>query len=449
MRIAGFINSIGGRVTIILMFGMVAAIIGSLFVAEQIRVRDFKRVNLEEAVASAADIADRLTRNPAQTEQLLHENRIFGAREAPATWRMSSPDSDLDGLLAARFGPRAEAQAMLMPRKECFPRFDLAIRAAGMSDQSIPDCWFIRFKDQGGAEHRLAVDMNRFRIPPNSTLAPMSIFFVVCASAVLSFLVARASTAPLRRLTSAARAFSVTIDPQPIPEEGPAEVRAALQTFNIMQLRVREGFRERTQILASIAHDLQTPLTRLRLRLEHVGEEAVRARLIADLAAMQHLVRVGLDLARSSESREPWSRVHVDSILSSVAEDAAECGNSVSFTGGCGVLARIKPNALARCLNNLTDNAVKYGGGAELSCAREGGDLVIRVRDHGPGIPEERIEEALQSFRRLDGGGLQLANGTGIGLAIARAQAQTFGATLGLQNHPEGGMLATVRLKLD
>jgi signal transduction histidine kinase len=290
----------------------------------------------------------------------------------------------------------------------------------------------------------LWVDLASARVPPNWTLDPLYLVLIIAASSVLSFVVARVATAPLRRLTQAARAFSVTIDPEPIPEHGPSEVRAALETFNIMQHRVRDGFRERIQILSSIAHDLQTPLTRLRLRMEHVDEEPLRNRLVADLAIMQQLVRDGLDLARSSEIREPWSIVDIDSILSSVAEDAAEFGNGVSFVGGCGAHAKIKPNALLRCLNNLVDNAIKYAGGAELSCAWVGRDLVIHVRDHGPGIAEKALNEALLPFRRLGGGAS--SGGTGIGLTIACAQAQTFGANLVLSNHPDGGLLATIRL---
>jgi signal transduction histidine kinase len=316
-----------------------------------------------------------------------------------------------------------------------------------MGEQSIPDCWFVRFRDSHGVIRRVQIDRAPIHVPSNSTLEPIFLVMIMCASALLSVVVGRFATAPLRRLTQAARAFSVTIDPEPIPERGPSEVRAALQTFNIMQHRVRDGFRERTQILASIAHDLQTPLTRLRLRLEHVADEPLRNRLISDLAVMQQLVRGGLDLARSSESVEPWSVADIDSILSSVAEDAAEFGAAVRFVGGCGAQARIKPDALVRCLNNLVDNAVRYAGDAELACAFEGRDLVIEVRDHGPGIPESAIEEAMQPFRRLPGTTPTANGGTGIGLAIARAQAKTFGAALTLRNHPEGGLLATIRLR--
>jgi signal transduction histidine kinase len=398
-------------------------------------------------VASAADISRRFARDPVGTAELLHKSYIFGVSEAPQTRLEIHPDPELEPLLNARLGPQSRPLAALMPRAACFPKIDLAIRAAGIEEQTLPDCWYVRFHDADGVEHRLLMDIASMKLPPNSTLDPLYPILIIIVSALLAFFVARVATAPLRQLTEAARAFSVTIDPEPIPEQGPSEVRAALQTFNIMQHRVRDGFRERTQILASIAHDLQTPLTRLRLRMEHVNEEGIRNRLITDLAVMQRLVRDNLDLARSIESREPWSVVDIDSILSSIAEDAAEFGATVRFTSGCGAQARIKPNALVRCLNNLVDNAVKYAGDAELSCCMEGRDVIIHVRDHGPGIPEQVVVEALQPFSRFGKGLLTSAGGTGIGLTIARAQAQTFGAILALCNHPDGGLLASVRLK--
>ncbi|HEY0270070.1 MAG TPA: ATP-binding protein [Sphingomonas sp.] len=439
-------DSLTGRLALILTIGVAAASIVSLLVAEHARVHDFEHVRRARVVASTADIAARLARDPARTNVLLQSGLILGAREAPAEWRDFVPDPVLGAMLSARLGRGLQAQAMQMPRAACFPKFDLAIKAAGMTVSALPDCWYVRFRGDDGAQQRLSIDLAPFRIPPSSTLDPVYLLLIVAASAALSLVVARLATAPLRRLTRAARAFSVSIDPEPIPERGPREVRVALETFNIMQHRVRDGFRERTHILASIAHDLQTPLTRLRLRLEQVADDGLRDRLIADLAATQRLVRDGLDLARSSESREPWSVVDIDSILSSVAEDAAEFGGDVRFVGGCGARARVRPDALVRCLGNLVDNAIAYAGDAELSCEIAERDLVILVRDHGPGMAEAELDHAFEPFQRFEVGRARSAGGTGIGLTIARAQAQTSGAVLAIRNHPAGGLIASIRL---
>ncbi len=444
-RLGSFVNSLTGRVALVLTAGMVTASFVSLLLAERARQQDFERFRIEQALVSAADIAQRIDRAPAPTLELVKQNRIFGIRPSLREWNSFKPDPVLGGLLAVRLGDAAHPAVTEIPRNACFPDLDLSLRAAGMGAEQMPNCWNVEFTDQRGIEHKFGVDVEPFRVPPNSTLVPLYLIMIVAASSVLAYFVTRITTAPLRRMTQVARAFSLTADAAPIPETGPSEVRTALETFNLMQQRVREGLRDRTQLLASIAHDLQTPLTRLRLRLEHVTEDGLRSKLIADLNVMQQLVRAGLDLARSSESAEPWAEVDVDSLLSALAEDAAEFGSEVRFTGGCAAHARVKLNALLRCLNNLIENAVKYAGDAELACERAGADLQITVRDHGPGIPEAAVDGAMEPLTRLQAEG-RARPGTGIGLTIARAQAQTFGASLSLRNHPEGGLLATIKL---
>jgi signal transduction histidine kinase len=121
---------------------------------------------------------------------------------------------------------------------------------------SLPDCWFIRFRDAHGIERNLTIYVGRLHWPSRSPLDPLYMTLIILASVVLSIMVARVTSLPLRRLTRAARAFSVTADPEPIQVGGPREVRVALETFNLMQQRVREGFRQRTQILAAVTHDL-------------------------------------------------------------------------------------------------------------------------------------------------------------------------------------------------
>jgi len=448
-RIIAFFDSLAGRIAVLLALGMTVAAIVSLFAAEQARVRDFERVRLDRAAISAADIASRLHRNPAETRDLLIGHQIWGARFATPGARVTDPDPKLTRLLQDRLGTQARPLGQYVPFAHCFAG-DLANvsrRAAGMIDPPQVDCWLIQYVDTDGLPTSLTVDLPRLIAPPSSTLDPLFLLIIFAAGVSLALIVSRIATAPLRRLTRAAETFSIALDPEPIREYGPAEVRTALRTFNLMQSRVREGFRERTQILAAISHDLQTPLTRLRLRLEQVEDEALRERLIADLAATQTLVRDGLDLARSTESREEWSTVDIDSFVASVAEDASEFGANVSFLGGCGLTVRVKPNALVRCLTNLIDNAVKYGGNAELSCRRETGKLVIEVDDDGPGIEEDRIDDMFEPFVRGETSRSRTTGGTGIGLTIARAQAATFGGVVNLANRSGGGLVATLSIE--
>jgi len=303
----------------------------------------------------------------------------------------------------------------------------------------------ISFRAKDGDMVHAAIFAPPFVSPVGLGVSPIYVLALLLTSALLSLLVARLVTWPLKRMSDAATAFSLSLD-APVPTlKGPTEVRAALSTFNIMQDRVREGLQSRTQLLASISHDLQTPLTRMRLRLEQVGDDALRDKLIGDVQVMQTLVREGLDLARSHETQEPWSMVDIDSLVESLAEDAAEVGGDVRVILSCGATLQVRPNALARAINNLIDNAVRYGGSAELSCEENAERVTIRIRDHGPGLPDPTDPRLFEPFYRApSSAGVR---GSGVGLTIARAQAALSGATLSLSNHPERGLVAEVALQ--
>ncbi len=436
-------NSLTIRVVFILTIGMASAAIISILITETARVKDFQRAELERLTLSVTDIANRYATSPTQTDVLIKGHQIFGFREAPGQWTMSSRDSQLETMLAGHLGKAAQPQARHILGLACYPTPSDGIKPAGMNDPANADCWYIRFVDRNDVERKLGFDTEPVHTVRSSAFDPIFLLLIVIASAGLSWLVARFIVAPLKKLTESARTFSLTTPPHAIPEDGPNEVRLALQTFNIMQERVTEGFKERTHILASIAHDLQTPLTRLRLRVEQVEDETLREQLVGDLARTLQLVRDGLDLARSSESQEQWAVVDIDSVLSSLSEDAQEFDQNVHFVAGCGAQVSVKPNALVRCVGNLVDNAVKYAGGAELSSVLNGDILSIHIRDFGPGIPPDRIDEAMRPFQRLKADEDEVP-GTGLGLPIARLQAQTFGASLSLSNHVGGGLLATI-----
>jgi len=204
-----------------------------------------------------------------------------------------------------------------------------------------------------------------------------------------------------------------------------------------------DGFRERTQLLAAISHDLQIPLTRL--RLEEVGDGPPRERLTQDVQAMQILVREGLDLAAPADAGEDWSVVDIDSLLASMAEDAQEFGSPVTFARG-----RDAPAHQAQCADPLPLQSRRQcrenGGDAELSCCREGPSLIVQVRDHGPGIDPDLIGSMFEPFSRGAPGQPGGRSGTGIGLTIARAQALTFGAAVWLTNGADGGIVARVEI---
>lgn len=448
-RIRSFFRSLAGHIFLLLTVGMSLAAILALVVAERSRSRDFARWRIQRVVASAEDIAGRLQRDPKKMEQLLASHQILGATAVPPGIGVTEPDTQMAQALAERFGPKSQPEASQVPFGFCYPniRFTPVNRAAGLRDAPKPDCWIVRFTDSSGARRSMALTLPRMVRPESALSSRFYLLLILLSSASLAIIVARIVTKPLRRLEHAAEAFSVSLDPEDIPESGPAEVRAALATFNLMQQRVRAGFARRTELLAAISHDLQTPLTRLRLRLELVENEELRARLLQDHHAMLTLVREGLDLAASTETQEEWSIIDIDSLLISMVEDAQDLGAPLRFTGGCGRAVRVKVNALTRCIGNLVDNAIKYGGSAEIGCSRRGGRVLIHVRDRGPGIPSDQLDQMFEPFTRGAAGQPGGRPGTGIGLTIARSLALTFGGSVRLVNAEDGGLVAIIEMK--
>jgi signal transduction histidine kinase len=274
---------------------------------------------------------------------------------------------------------------------------------------------------------------------------PFMLFLVVCIG-LLAYLVARMTTRPLARLAQAAADLGNDINHPPLALAGASEIQQASAAFNAMQARVRKHIAQRTQMLAAITHDLQTPLTRLRLRLEKVADRELQERLIGDLSAMQAMVREGLELARSMDSSEAMQTLDLDSLLDSVCADAADAGQDVTLVGQAGVALLGRPMGLRRCLVNLIDNAVKYGQQASVTVERTAGGALIRIRDAGPGIAAAELARVFEPFYRVETSRSRDSGGTGLGLTIARNIAEQHHGAIALKNHADGGLEATLLL---
>lgn len=284
--------------------------------------------------------------------------------------------------------------------------------------------------------------------PPARTLAAMAA--LVGGVILVTLLAVRIATRPLSRLAQAAEALGEDLERPPLAEEGPVEVRRAAVAFNWMQTRLRGLFAERTRILAAISHDLQTPLTRLRLRAELMDDESLRDKMLADLSAMQALVEEGLAYAGSSAApQEAAILTDLDALAASLVADYTDAGQPVSLLGLSGRRVRTRPRTLRRLLGNLVDNALKFGGSAELVLESADGLPAIAVRDRGPGIPEAELDKVFEPFYRLESSRNRETGGTGLGLAIARQLARALDAELILRNLAEGGLEARVTLRAD
>jgi len=270
--------------------------------------------------------------------------------------------------------------------------------------------------------------------------------------ALCTWAVVRLVTRPLHALATAADDLGPDLTPRLIPEEGPAEIARAARAFNAMQQRIAGYTAERVEILAAISHDLQTPITRMRLRADLMADEALRDKFHHDLNAMQVLVREGVTYARTLHgTSEPAARLDVGALLASLVGDYEDAGEAVTLSGDAGAPLMAQPQALKRILVNLVDNALAFGGQAEIQVARTTGQdpaprLTIAVLDRGPGIPEDQLQAVFKPFHRLETSRNRDTGGTGLGLAIAQQLATAMGGRLSLHNRTEGGLEARLEL---
>lgn len=232
-----------------------------------------------------------------------------------------------------------------------------------------------------------------------------------------------------------------------LPEEaGPREVRRLIRAFSAMQTRIQQLISDRTQALAAVGHDLRTPLARLQLRIDAIQDRASRAAFEEDVAEMEAMVSSLLAYLGGESDPEAAVRADVAVLAATVVDDATDRGGTATYAGPDHCEAKVRTVGLKRALANLVDNAIHYGGRADVTLAATDGELVFAVADDGPGIPESQIEAALSPFSRLDPARGRNTKGLGLGLAIVRRAAATEGGSLRLVNRPEGGLCAELRL---
>jgi len=317
---------------------------------------------------------------------------------------------------------------------------------------------YLERHEPGDQEHRITdvqlkdgswVRFDYWRPPalsqwPNPLLIDSLVLIVTIV--LVSFFAVRWVTRPLSILADAAEQLGRDIHRPPLPERGPLEVRAAAAAFNTMQARLRDYILERTRILTAVSHDLRTPITRLRLRAELLSDPVLKEKLARDLQDMENMTNATLAFLRGMEDREPRQSVDLTALLESLETDSRDMGYDVQLQGRIAHPLMLRPRALRRCLDNLVTNAVRYGKRAILEVQDLGETVIIRVRDAGPGIPPEELEKVFEPYYRLETARSLVGGGTGLGLSIARNIAELHGGTLVLQNHPAGGLEATLTL---
>jgi two-component system osmolarity sensor histidine kinase EnvZ len=392
-------------------------------------------------------------------------SRLSDGLAGDVAWAVESYQDDPSPAAMTRLSQRAETSLSLslalqpgreLPtgrRRNPFAVVDRSLERALAQRLDAP-FWFDTTRYPAYVDIRVKVDEGVIRIlaPRDRAFATQGHIFVLWMTVATILLTAiailfiRNQTRSIERLASAAEDFGRGIDAPAFKPHGAREVRQAANAFLAMKSRIQRHIDQRTALLASVSHDLRTPLTRLKLELALAEPGPRNAEMKRDLAEMEHMIDEYLAFARG-EGGEAVETIRLKGLIDEVSEGALRAGADVQVAADPELMARVRPNALKRALSNLVMNAAVHGEHIAVSAnARETGGVEIVVDDDGPGIPEDRYEEAFKAFNRLDDSRNQNEKGVGLGLAIARDVARGHGGDVTLDRSPMGGLRAVVRL---
>ncbi|MEP7262172.1 MAG: ATP-binding protein [Usitatibacter sp.] len=451
--------NLAGRIFLIIIAGLVVAHVASYALFEVERMRSIDRF-------LASDLATRITDAARAPITSLPSNAREGVLlRHRVRWR------DVDKLEPAPDTEQPSAQFMSELRRLLAENFEEDPIAWTSITPFVADAWLQRPPPRGGGPGPRMMPQARFQRPtqlltvalrfkggreatvetpyvqpvhgiPTEAWTAIALVFAVTAS--FTILAVRLAVRPVRMLGEAADRLSRNIEEPPLPEKGAADIRTATRAFNRMQDRLRRHVNSRSLAFAAMSHDIRTPLTRMRLKLESLGDEA-RESLETDLDEIQAISRSALEMTRDLAPDESIVPVDLHALVEKLAGDYAAMSVAIPVTGDAPAV-NARPAALRRALGNLVDNAIKYG--RDITIVLGGGreHATIEVADRGPGIPEEDLPKVVYPFYRVESSRNRETGGAGLGLAIAKDIVEGQGGELVIVNREGGGLSATMRL---
>lgn len=283
---------------------------------------------------------------------------------------------------------------------------------------------------------------------PNSWQRRVLLWFAIALAVVvpLGWLFARRVVKPIKSFARAAEQLGREPSAAIVPLDGPAEIGGAAYAFNLMQGRLRAFVDDRTAMIGAISHDLRTPLTRMRFRIEDVPDD-VRDGLLEEVDEMEAMITQVIEFIRDVSTPGARERLDLQTLVDDVVEDARLVGGDVRVEQAERVPVEIDVLGVRRLLDNLLENAVKYGQRARIRIHADDGEAVAEIIDDGPGLPEDEIERVFEPFYRSDAAVASNTKGSGLGLAVCRSIARAHGGDVRLVQG-EDGFRAVVRLPL-
>jgi two-component system, OmpR family, sensor kinase len=365
------------------------------------------------------------------------EGRMVPVIRARIAADLGVPAADI--MIGAERGPLLDRRASRILRD----------RAAA---EGVPEDHFLVEPFQVGvrqADGRWRVVQPQPRVGLNPWQQRLILWFVLSALAMapIAYLFSRRLSAPIRLFADAAERLGRDPRAAPLALQGPSEIGVAARAFNDMQERLRRYVEDRTAMVGAIAHDLRTPLTRLRFRIEGLPED-LRGKMSADIDQMEQMIAETLTFVRDASRPGERTPLELSSLLESLCDEMAETGAKTEVSPGEKVVLDGDPMALRRLFANLLENAVKFGGQARARVFREAANAVVEIDDDGPGIPPQDAERVFEPFYRREPSRSRKTGGIGLGLAVVRSIARGHGGDVALVNRAGGGLTARVQLPI-
>ncbi len=412
----------------------------TLLVAEQRRLSAARSERFRSVEARIDAFADLYRRVPAEGRaQLLSLASVRHERLAVGTVPRVAFSSDRDGVMEDRL-----RRVLALPQDA-----DVRVTKRGRPELSLVEQLHPRQQERFAVAVALGNGEwlnGEFYWPVGESLLP-GILFSGAVSAImlvlLSVWIARRLAAPLRQLADAADQIQQGKPFARLPQQGPAPLRQTLASFNLMAQRMVPLVDSQRMVLASVGHDLRTPISSLRLKSEFIDDEELRNSVSGSLDELQCLTEAALQVARDGVSHELPRCVDLMALVESLCEGLIDVGETVSFVPDRAVEVRCRPNEIRRAVRNLIENAIKYAGSAEVVVRACGDQVLVEVSDRGPGLPAGALDQVFAPFTR---GMAQDRPGHGLGLTLARAIARAHGGDVRLENRTGGGLKATLGL---
>jgi signal transduction histidine kinase len=372
--------------------------------------------------------------------------RISGARESSAP---TAEESALTTALSRALGAPADdigAKVAMLGPPRVFGLQTVEAVAKGADPYFVAGEFLVERSLGDGRWVQLSTD-GRFERAVTSRIA-LVLLGTLAAVAPFAYLLARRIAEPVKRFADAAERLGKDPRAAPMRVEGPREMQLASVSFNTMRERILRNMEERTTMFAAVAHDLRSPLMRLAFKTEEL-DPAHRSYFLRQIHEMRAMLDGILDFLKVEFEDRARGPISLASVVEAACADASEAGGTVRFSGSENdAVVLDDPAALRSLFGNLINNAITYGGGAEVDIRCTEQMVSVRIADRGPGIPPSELEKVFSPFYRLEASRNRATGGSGLGLALVRLIAAAHGGRVSLANRDGGGLLATAQFPL-